>query len=405
VAKRVAIPEFWIASTPLSKTWEKSMNTIKAMMILMSSMLFSLPAHAQSADSLLVSPAGFRKDVQGQMTDLYTIRNKSGLMAQITNYGAKLVTLIVPDRSGVPADVVMGYDNIDRYLTANPNFGATVGRYANRISNASFTLDGTTYSLAKNDGPNILHGGNKSFRQVVWKATQPDESSVALSYRSADGEEGFPGNLDVRVVYSLTGDNELRIEYQATTDKPTVINLTNHSFFNLAGHGVGDILGQLLQVNASTYTRVKAGFIPTGEIVPVDGTPMNFRKPMAVGSRIKDDFPELKLPATPGYDQNFVLDKKPGQLTLAATMTDPKSGRVMELLTTEPGLQVFSGQNSNGAGGFVGKRDVPYQVYSSLCLEPQHFPDSPNRPEFPSTVLRPGERYTQISVYRFSTTK
>jgi aldose 1-epimerase len=390
---------------PSGKTWEKSMNAIKKMMVLMSPLVLSLPAQAQSADGLLVSPAAFRKEVQGQLTDLYTIRNKTGLVAQVTNYGAKLVTLVVPDRNGVPADVVMGYDNIDRYLTANPNFGATVGRYANRISNASFSLDGTTYSLSKNDGPNILHGGNKSFRQVVWKATQPDPSSVALAYRSADGEEGFPGNLDVRVVYSLTADNELRIEYRATTDKATVINLTNHSFFNLAGHGNGDILGQLLQVNASAYTRVKAGFIPTGEIVTVAGTPMDFRKPMAVGSRIKDDYPELRLPATPGYDQNFVLDKKPGELSLAATMTDPKSGRVMELFTTEPGLQVFSGQNSNGAGGFVGKRDVPYQVYSSLCLEPQHFPDSPNRPEFPSTVLRPGETYSQTSVYRFSTTR
>ena len=381
------------------------MNAIKKMMVLISPLVFSLPAQAQSADGLLVSPAAFRKEVQGQLTDLYTIRNKTGLVAQVTNYGAKLVTLVVPDRNGVPADVVMGYDNIDRYLTANPNFGATVGRYANRISNASFSLDGTTYSLSKNDGPNILHGGNKSFRQVVWKATQPDPSSVALAYRSADGEEGFPGNLDVRVVYSLTDDNELRIEYRATTDRATVINLTNHSFFNLAGHGNGDILGQLLQVNASAYTRVKAGFIPTGEIVTVAGTPMDFRKPMAVGSRIKDDYPELRLPATPGYDQNFVLDKKPGELSLAATMTDPKSGRVMELFTTEPGLQVFSGQNSNGAGGFVGKREVPYQVYSSLCLEPQHFPDSPNRPEFPSTVLRPGETYSQTSVYRFSTTR
>jgi aldose 1-epimerase len=381
------------------------MNTISAMMMMMSSMVLSPPAQAQAPDSLLVSPAAFRKDVQGQATDLYTIRNKTGVIAQITNYGAKLVTLIVPDRNGTPADIVMGYDNIDRYLTANPNFGATVGRYANRISNASFTLDGTTYNLSKNDGPNILHGGNKSFRHVVWKATQPDESSVVLSYRSADGEEGFPGNLDVRVVYSLTPSNELRIEYRATTDKPTVINLTNHSFFNLAGHGNGDILGQLLQVNASAYTRVKAGFIPTGEIVKVEGTPMDFRKPTAVGSRIKDDYPELKLPATPGYDQNFVLDKKPGELALAATLTDPRSGRVMEVLTTEPGLQVFSGQNSNGAGGFVGKRDVPYQVYSSLCLEPQHFPDSPNRPEFPSTVLRPGATYSQLSVYRFSTTK
>lgn len=381
------------------------MSATKAMMVLMGSLVFAQAAHAQGADSLLVSPAAFRKEVQGQLTDLYTIRNKTGLVAQVTNYGAKLVTLVVPDRNGVPADVVMGYDNIDRYLTANPNFGATVGRYANRISNASFSLDGTTYSLSKNDGPNILHGGNKSFRQVVWKATQPDPSSVALAYRSADGEEGFPGNLDVRVVYSLTDDNELRIEYRATTDRATVINLTNHSFFNLAGHGNGDILGQLLQVNASAYTRVKAGFIPTGEIVTVAGTPMDFRKPMAVGSRIKDDYPELRLPATPGYDQNFVLDKKPGELSLAATMTDPKSGRVMELFTTEPGLQVFSGQNSNGAGGFVGKREVPYQVYSSLCLEPQHFPDSPNRPEFPSTVLRPGETYSQTSVYRFSTTR
>lgn len=381
------------------------MSATKAMMILIGSLVSALPAHAQSADSLLVSPAAFRKDVQGQSTDLYTIRNKAGLVAQVTNYGAKLVTLVVPDRNGVPADVVMGYDNIERYLTANPNFGATVGRYANRISNASFALDGTTYNLIRNDGPNILHGGNRSFRQVVWKATQPDPSSVALAYRSADGEEGFPGNLDVRVVYALTENNELRIEYRATTDKATVINLTNHSFFNLAGHGNGDILGQLLQVNASAYTRVKAGFIPTGEIVPVEGTPMDFRKPMAVGSRIKDDYAELKLPATPGYDQNFVLDKKPGELGLAATMTDPTSGRVMELFTTEPGLQVFSGQNSNGAGGFVGKRDVPYRVYSSLCLEPQHFPDSPNRPEFPSTVLRPGETYSQTSVYRFSTTR
>jgi aldose 1-epimerase len=381
------------------------MKCIIALTVLAGSLLFSLPVCAQSADSLLVNPASFRKDVGGAMTELFTLKNKSGMMAQVTNYGAKLVTLIVPDRNGVPADVVMGYDNIDRYLTANPNFGATVGRFANRISNASFTLDGTTYQLTKNDGPNILHGGNKSFRHVVWKAAQADDSSVVLTYYSKDGEEGFPGNLSVRVVYSLTDTNDLMIEYQATTDKSTVINLTNHSFFNLAGHGNGNILAQLLQVNASAYTRVKAGFIPTGEIVPVEGTPMDFRKPMAVGSRIRDNYPELKLPATPGYDQNFVLDKKPGQLALAARMTDPQSGRVMELFTTEPGLQVFSGQNSTGTGGFVGKRDVPYHVYSSLCLEPQHFPDSPNRPEFPSTVLRPGEWYTQTSLYRFSTTK
>ncbi|WP_263771055.1 aldose epimerase family protein [Propionivibrio soli] len=363
------------------------------------------PTYAENVDNLLVDAAAFQKDLQGIRTDLYTLRNRTGLSAQVTNYGAKLVTLIVPDRNGVPADIVMGYDNIDRYLTANPNFGSTVGRYANRISNASFTLDGATYTLTKNDGDNTLHGGNKSFRHVVWQATRIDDSTVAFTYYSKDGEEGYPGNLNVRVVYALTDNNELRIEYQATTDKPTVLNLTNHSFFNLAGHGNGDVLGQLLEVNASGYTRVKAGFIPTGEIVPVAGTPMDFRKPTPVGARIRDDYPELRMPATPGYDQNFVLDKKPGQLSFAARVTDPKSGRVMELFTTEPGLQVFSGQNSNGAGGFVGKRGVPYNVYSSLCLEPQHFPDSPNRPEFPSTVLRPGEWYSQTSAYRFSTTR
>jgi aldose 1-epimerase len=327
------------------------------------------------------------------------------MIAQVTNYGAKLVTLIVPDRDGRFDDIVMGYDSLERYRGGNPNFGSTVGRYANRIGNAAFTLDGQTYALTKNDGPNMLHGGAVSFRQVVWDAKQSDPASVALTYLSKDGEEGFPGTLSVRVVYSLTDANELKIEYQATTDKPTVVNLTNHSFFNLAGHGNGDILGEVLEVNASSYTPVKAGFLPTGQIAPVAGTPMDFRKATPVGARINDDFAELRLPAKPGYDQNFVLDKPAGELGLAARVTDPRSGRVLELLTTEPGLQVFSGQNSNGQGGFVGKRGVPYQIYSSLCLEPQHFPDSPNQPAFPSTVLRPGDWYAQTSIYRFSTVK
>lgn len=362
-------------------------------------------ALAEGGDALLVDRTAFKAEVSGKSVDLFTLRNKAGMLAQVTNYGAKLVTLITPDRDGRYADIVMGYDSLDGYLKGNANFGSTVGRYANRIGNASFSLDGASYAQTKNDGPNTLHGGAVSFRQVVWMATQSDPASVALTYLSKDGEEGYPGNLNVRVVYSLTDANELKIEYQAVTDKPTVINLTNHSFFNLAGHGNGDILGEVLEVNASNYTPVKAGFLPTGAIAPVAGTPMDFRKATTVGARINDDFAELRLPAKPGYDQNFVLDKPAGELGLAARVTDPKSGRVLELLTTEPGLQVFSGQNSTGQGGFVGKRGVPYQIYSSLCLEPQHFPDSPNQPAFPSTVLRPGAWYTQTSVYRFSTAK
>lgn len=318
------------------------MKAIKSLAVLAITATFSLAADATSADSLLVSPDAFRKEVGGAMTELYTLRNKTGMMAQVTNYGAKLVPLIVPDRHGVPGDVVMGYDSIDRYLSANPNFGATVGRYANRIANASFTLDDKVYLLPKNDGPNILHGGDKSFRHVVWKAKQSAPNSVTLSYLSKDGEEGFPGNLDVSVTYTLSDDNAMKIAYQASTDKPTVINLTNHSFFHLGGHGNGDILSQLLEIKASHYTRAKAGFIPTGELVPVQGTPMDFRKPRPIGWRIQDDHPELKL-GKQGYDQNFVLDKTPGELALAARLIDLNSGRVMEVLTTEPGLQLFSG--------------------------------------------------------------
>lgn len=380
------------------------MKQIRMLAALVLALAISTPALAQRTERLLANPEAFSKDVGGRTTALYTLRNRAGMVAQVTNYGAKLVTLIVADRDGVPADVVLGYDSIDRYLAANPNFGATVGRYANRIANAAFTLDGISYALTRNDGQNILHGGNKSLRQVVWTAEQTAANSVALSYLSADGDDGFPGNLAVSVVYTLTDDNAMRIDYRATTDKPTVINLTNHSFFHLGGHGNGDVLDQLLEVNASRYTRAKAGFIPTGELVKVDGTPMDFRKPRPVGWRINDDYPELSL-GKRGYDQNFVLDKKPGELGFAARVTDLKSGRVLEIATTEPGLQVFSGQNSTGSGGFVGKGGVPYAMYSSLCLEPQHFPDSPNRPEFPSTVLRPGEVYAQTSVYKFSTLK
>ena len=358
---------------------------------------------AQKTAQLLIDPAAFKGEIDGLATALYTLRNSAGCVAQITNYGAKLVSLIVPDRNGDFADVVLGYDSIDRYVAGNADFGATVGRYANRIANAAFSLNGKTYSLAKNEPPNTLHGGEKSFRHVVWKGVQSDGQTLALTYYSKDGEEGYPGNLAVRVVYSLTEENALKIEYQATTDQETVINLTNHAFFNLAGQACADVLAQTLQINASSYTRVGKGNIPTGEIASIEGTPLDFRQETAIGARITADFEELHLAPIPGYDQNFVLDKKNGELDFAARMIDRQSGRVMELYTTEPGLQIYSAQHSTGEGKFIGKGGAAYRAHGSLCLEAQHFPDSPNQPNFPSTVLRVGEWYTQTTIYKFST--
>ncbi|TCL57860.1 aldose 1-epimerase [Hydrogenispora ethanolica] len=359
-----------------------------------------------SGNYVVLKPEAFQTVVDGKKVALYTLKNTKGMVVQITNFGAKIVSILVPDRKGQLGDVSLGYDNIDQYLTGNPNYGSIVGRYANRIGNASFTLNGKTYQLTVNDAKvNHIHGGNKSFRTVVWNATQLDEKTLELTYFSKDGEEGYPGNLNVKVVYSLTDENEMRIDYEATTDQPTVINLTNHAFFNLAGEGSGDVLHNELTINADYYTPKNDTFIPTGEIIPVKGTPMDFSKGMKIGAKIKEDYPQLKVtPTVPGYDINFVLHKKSGnELSFAARLYEPNSGRVMEIYTTEPGIQFYSGNNLNGQGGFIGKGGKPYQVYGCVCLEPQHFPDSPNKPNFPATVLNPGEWFKSTSIYKFST--
>jgi aldose 1-epimerase len=338
--------------------------------------------------------------VDGQIVDLYTLRNAKGAEVTITNFGGIVVTLLVPDRSGKLTDVVCGYDNVDGYLGKRFFFGALIGRYGNRIANGKFILEGKSYSLSQNENPNTLHGGTKGFDRVIWQA-RPIESKLGaaleLTYRAKDGEEGFPGNLDVTAVYTLTDDNALRIDFKAHTDKPTVVNLTHHSYFNLNGEGT--ILDHLLTVNANKFTPVDSTLIPTGELRPVEGTPFDFRKPTAIGARIGAADDQLKLAS--GYDHNWVVtQKKPGKLTLDAVLKSAKSGIIMEVLSDEPGLQFYSGNFLDGT--LHGKNGQVYQFRSAVCLEPQHYPDSPNHATFPSTVLKPGETYTNTIIYKFS---
>ena len=371
---------------------------------LLMSTLTASGARAKSA-STTKSPWG--KTPDGEQVDLYTLTNKNGVEAAITTYGGAVVSLKVPDRNGKLGDVVLGFDSIDGYVEGKSYFGAIVGRYGNRIGHAQFTLDGKTYTLAKNNGENSLHGGTKGFNKVVWKAREipaKDGQALELTYLSKDGEEGFPGNLKVRVVYTLTDSNELKIEYSATTDKKTVVNLTNHSYFNLAGvgPGMGDILGHALMIEADKFTPVDSGLIPTGELRDVAGTPFDFRQPTAIGARINSDDEQIKLGG--GYDHNFVLRRKPGDpISLAARAEEPKTGRVMEVWTTEPGVQFYTGNFLDGSAH--GKGGVAYTKRSAFCLETQHFPDSPNQPKFPSVVLNPGERYHTTTIYKFSTGK
>jgi aldose 1-epimerase len=347
----------------------------------------------------------FGKAADGQPVDLYVLTNKSGTEASITNFGGALVSLKVPDRSGKLADVVLGYDNVDGYVKDTSYFGALVGRYGNRIGHAQFVLDGKTYTLAKNNGENCLHGGIKGFNKALWTAktrSSKDGQSLELSYFSKDGEEGFPGNLKVNVIYTLTDANALKIEYSATTDKKTVVNLTNHAYFNLAGQGSGDILGHLLMIAADQFTPVDAGLIPTGEFRDVMDTPFDFRKPTAIGARIDQADGQLKLGG--GYDHNFVLRMKvDGVESLAARVVEPTSGRVMEVWTTEPGIQFYTGNFLDGKA--IGKGGLSYPRRNAFCLETQHFPDSPNQPKFPSVVLNPGDRYHTITNYKFSVEK
>lgn len=343
----------------------------------------------------------FGKTPEGQEVKLYTLRNANGVTAGIMNYGAIVVSLKAPDAKGQMDDIVLGYDNLEGYLKVTPYFGAIVGRYGNRIGKGKFTLDGTTYTLAVNNGENALHGGNKGFDKVVWghkPVWKSDSVGVELSYLSKDGEEGYPGNLKATVTYTLTNKNELRIDYVATTDKATPVNLTHHGYFNLTG-GERDILGHVLMLNADRFTPVDAGLIPTGELQAVKGTPMDFTKATAIGERIEADFEQLK--AGGGYDHNWVLNRRGGGLSLAARVTEPTTGRVMEVWTTQPGVQFYSGNFLDGT--ITGKGGKVYQHRWGFCLETQHYPDSPNKPNFPSTILRPGDKYETTTVYRFLT--
>jgi aldose 1-epimerase len=330
----------------------------------------------------------------GTPNDIFTLTNGRGLKARLMTYGAILVSLEVPDRNGKPADIVLGYDSLDGYVQNNPYFGSIVGRYGNRIAKGRFTLDGVTYELATNNGENHLHGGIKGYDKVVWKAEPvhgEGEVGVKFSHLSPDGEEGYPGNLNISVTYTLTDRNELELTYEATTDKATPVNLTHHSYFNLAGEG--DILGHELMINADAYTPVDAGLIPTGEIRPVKDTPFDFTTPHTIGERIAQ--------VEGGYDHNFVLRGDGGKLDLAARVEEPGSGRVMEISTTEPGLQFYSGNFLDGT--ITGKGGRVYIKHAGFCLETQHFPDSPNKPNFPSTILRPGDTYKSLTIHKFST--
>jgi len=336
----------------------------------------------------------------GEPIDLYTLRNGKGIEATISNFGGRIVTLKVPDRTGKFEDVVLGYDTLEPYTKPNPFFGTLVGRYANRIANGEFSLNGKKYTLLKNNGPNSLHGGGKGFDKKAWTAALTNgDKSLQLSYLSKDGEEGYPGNLSTTVTYSLGDDNGLHLEYEATTDADTVLNLTNHSYFNLAGHAHGEILDHQLVVNADKFTPVNANLIPTGELRNVDGTPFDFRKPTAIGERI--DSPDLQMQYGKGYDHNFVLNRVGGEATLAAKVTDPKSGRVMEVLTTQPGVQLYTANHIEGQ--IQGKGGATYHFRSAYCFETQHFPDSPNQPAFPTVVLKPGQKFHETTIFRFST--
>ena len=359
---------------------------------------YAMASKEKSEMSVKVEPFGQTAD--GQDVKIVTLTNGK-ITARITNFGGTIVSFETPDKNGKMADIVLGFDNVQNYdkpPSSNPFFGAIIGRYGNRIGGAKFTLDGKEYKLPVNDaGSNTLHGGIDGFHKKVWNIDSAEvkggKAELKLSYTSKDGEEGFPGNLKCTVTYDITADNKLEMKYEATTDKPTLANLTNHSYWNLAGQGSGDVLGQVLMINADKYTPIDNKSIPTGELKDVNGTPFDFTKPETIGSRIK----QVDIG---GYDHNYVLRGKTGEMKLAAIVEDPNSGRVMKIETTEPGIQFYSGIFLNG---LKGKGGNVYNKYDAFCLETQHYPDSPNKPDFPSTVLRPGEKYETITIHTFST--
>src|SRR5574344_3008982 len=343
----------------------------------------------------------FQKTIGGKQTDLFILKNKNGCEIAFTNYGGAVLSIMVPDKKGEFANVIQGHDSIDHVINSHEPFLSTlIGRYGNRIAKGKFTLDGQEYSLTINNGPNSLHGGPKGFHAVVWDAKRKDPQTVELHYSAKDGEEGFPGNLEVFGTYTLTDENEFAIVYKATTDKTTIVNLTHHGFFSLAGisNPTPTIDNNIVTINADFYTPIDEVSIPTGEILKVAGTPMDFTSPHAVGEHIDDDFEQLKFGA--GYDHCYVLNKKePGELSFAAKCVEPNSGRCMEVFTSEPGVQVYT---SNWHNGFEGAHGATFPARSAICFEAQHFPDTPNEPHFPSAVLHPNELYRQVTVYKFS---
>ena len=372
--------------------------------LLMSSCTNSPDEAEAEAETLVPAPvSGVQTapfgDVRGAPVDLFTLTNAHGMEIRLTNYGGIVTHLFVPDAEGTAEDIALGYDTLAEYLESSPYFGSLVGRYGNRISGASFTLDGETFALAANNGPNHLHGGERGFDKVVWAAEpfeEPGRRGVRLAYVSPDGEEGYPGALRVEVTYALTDENAFEIDYRATTDKATPVNLTQHTYFNLAGIGNGDILDQELTLHADRFTPVDEGLIPTGILQPVEGTPFDFTEPAAIGARIDAD--DTQIERGGGYDHNFVLSMEAGVLKHAARVTDPASGRVMDVHTTEPGVQFYTG---NFLDGSLSGKGVSYGKRSGFCLETQHFPDSPNQDAFPSTILRPGETYASRTIYSF----
>jgi aldose 1-epimerase len=356
----------------------------------------AMKSKEKSEMNVKVEPFG--KTADGQDVKIVTLTNGK-ITARITNYGGTIVSFETPDRNGKPADIVLGFDDVQDYgKPTNPFFGAIIGRYGNRIGGGKFTLDGKEYKLGVNDGKNTLHGGVVGFHKKIWNIDSAEvkgnKAELKLSYLSKDGEEGFPGNLNCVVTYAITADNKLKMKYEATTDKPTVANLTNHAYWNLAGQGSGDVLAQEVMINSDKITAVDKELIPTGEFTSVKGTPFDFAKPMTIGARIK----QIDIG---GYDHNFVLKGKGGKMQLAAEVYEPTSGRVMKIETTEPGIQFYSGNFLDGT--LKGKNGMVYKKHGAFCLETQHYPDSPNKPKFPTTTLKPGEKYETVTIHTFST--
>ena len=376
-------------------------NSLQGILGALALLVFSATGVTSSSGSAhMVKKDPFGKTRDGQTVDLYTLTNALGMEVRAMTYGGIIVSINVPDRSGKPGDVTLGFDSLDGYLAGNPYFGALIGRYGNRIGQARFSLDGVEYKLAVNNGPNALHGGLKGFDKVVWQAEsfdKKDSVGVVFRYVSPDGEEGYPGNLNVKVTYTLTDKNELVLDYHATTDKATPVNLTNHTYFNLAGPGLRDILGHDIMINADSITPVDSTLIPTGEIRSVAGTPFDLRRPTAIGQRIEADDEQIKFGG--GYDHNFVLNRKGDGLSLAARVREASTGRILEVYTTEPGVQFYTGNFLDGTK--IGKGGHVYKRRFGFCLETQHFPDSPNKPNFPSTILRPGKSYSSRTMYKF----